>query len=1115
MMIDVRNWLGEHGFEQYADLFEENEIDGEVLLQLTNDDLKDLGLALGPRKKLLMAISGAIKSVSKLSELADIPPPPGSPVASKTPHYAERRQLTVMFVDLVASTALAERLDPEEMRDVITTYQNTVAGVVSRYEGMVAKYMGDGVLAYFGWPRAHEDDAERAVRAAIALMKAMKGLTMPYGEVLQARAGIATGLVVVGDLIGEGAAQEEAVVGETPNLAARIQNLAQPGQVAIAETTRILAGDAFELSELGEHSLKGISGKTSAFAITGERTAESRLEARLSGATDEMVGRGHELGLILERWQQSKKSEGQLLLLIGEAGIGKSRITRAVIEAIGSEDHVRINYQCSPYHTDSSLYPAIQQLTHAAGITPADSNDDKLDKLEAVLAGAEIQLIAALLGLSVNNRYGALQMDPQQQRLHTLKALAGELIALSKRQPILFILEDVHWIDATTLEMIELCLDQMPDARILMLVTARPTFEHRFSGHPIVTQLTLNRLSREQIAGIVHKLAGGKSLPNELLEEIAQKTDGVPLFVEELTKTVLESNILIETEDSFKLNGPLNLLAIPATLHDSLMARLDRLQPVKEVAQMAACIGREFEYQLLSQVSPLDEAELRAALEQLVSAGLIFHRGLSADGSYIFKHALVRDAAYESLLRTRRKAIHGKLLGALEANNSTAPELLAHHATQADETDKAIDYWQLAGEQTRARSAVLEAISHLTQALTLLVAQPESKQRDERELELQALIGSASIAAHGYGAPATINAFDRGMELSAHFDRPDLRFPILYGQYVYRYIRGGGSEAAHNSARQILDEAGLQVDGVPKMIGHRCVAMIHFCRGEFASAQDHYKQALELYRPQTDHTLIFNFGTDSKVSAQAFLSTITQLRGFPERAAKLCDEAVEIARQANNIHNLEYGLFFGPIRHNFCKRDLAGFSQCVAELAAVADEHKLPMWQGYASTQRGWFLSQRGNHDAAIAGLIQGLRGMEASGIFYDTPMVLGQLAEAYLNAGRYKDGLDAIEQSAAAIERTNERWFEPEIHRLKGELLMEDGGSTLAESRAAFDRSLELSRSMNARWWELRTAVSLAKMPGDRTAAYDRLQSIYDWFTEGFECADLQNAKAVLDHAI
>ncbi len=565
MAEEIEAWLDQLGLSAYAAAFRENDVDLRALPHLDQADLKELGVSLGHRKILLSAI-------------ASLNVAPAAPAEDRG--EAERRQLTVMFVDLVGSTDLSGRLDPEEMRDVITGYQNTVAGVVTRFDGHVAKYMGDGVLCYFGWPTAHEDDAERAARAGLEVMRAMTGMQAPNGEALAARAGIATGLVVVGDLVGEGAAQEEAVVGATPNLAARVQGLAAPGQVVVAEATRRLLGDVFDLVDLGVHELKGVAGKTPAFAVAGERAVESRFEARSTKAVSAMVGRDNELALIRERWARAEGSEGQLVLLTGEAGIGKSRITRAVLDAVAERSHVRVSYQCSPYHADSSLHPAIQQLAFAAGFQPGDSNDDRLDRLEALIPAETAPLMAAMMGLEGEARYGPLGLAPADQRARTLQALVDQLLALAADRPALFIVEDAHWIDATTLELIELCLDQIADARILLLVTARPSFDHAFGGHPIVTRLALNRLGREQIRAIVGKLTGGKTLPEELVEEIASKTDGVPLFVEELTKTVLESGQLTETDTAFTLNAPLSHLAIPATLHDSLMARLDRLQPV-------------------------------------------------------------------------------------------------------------------------------------------------------------------------------------------------------------------------------------------------------------------------------------------------------------------------------------------------------------------------------------------------------------------------------------------------------------------------------------------------------------------------------------------------------
>ena len=549
--MDVGNWLRGIGFGQYEAAFRGNEIDDEVLCELTAEDLIALGVTLvGHRRKLLAAIAVLRGTASN----ATAPTPQGMKSTD-----AQRRQLTVMFVDLVGSTTLSGRLDPEDMSLVITGYQNTVAGVAARFHGHVAKYMGDGILCYFGWPIAHEDDAERAVRTGLAIMAAMTGLRTPAGEPLSARIGIATGLVVVGDLIGAGAAQEEAVVGETPNLAARLQGLAAPGQIILAETTRRLIGNTFVVADFGGHSLKGIAGEVRAYAVTGERIAQSRFEARISGAISTMVGRDHELASMLKHWEQAKAGQGQLVLLSGEAGIGKSRFTRAMIDAAERDPHIRVSYQCSPYHTDSPLYPAIQQLTFAAGIRPDDSNDEKLDRLEAVLVGekGDRPLLGALLGLDTEARYGKINLTPQQQRVRTQQALVSQLITLARHRPVLFVFEDAHWIDATTLDLVDLCLNRVANSRVMMLVTARPNFQHEFGGHPIVTKLALNRLGRDEVRTIINGVTSGKTLPDALVDLIAAKTDGVPLFVEEITKTVLESGGMKETASAFELTGPL------------------------------------------------------------------------------------------------------------------------------------------------------------------------------------------------------------------------------------------------------------------------------------------------------------------------------------------------------------------------------------------------------------------------------------------------------------------------------------------------------------------------------------------------------------------------------
>ena len=586
-----------------------------------------------------------------------------------------------MFVDLAGSTALSTRLDPEDMREVLRAYQNTVTGEIARVGGHVAKLMGDGVLAYFGWPRAHEDDAERAVQAGLAIVTAVSRLSTPAGEPLATRVGIATGLVVVGDLVGEGAAREEAVVGETPNLAARLQETASPGAVVIADGTRRLLGELFELRELGATRLKGFAQPVSGFQVLREHPAGSRFEARRSGRALPMVGRDQELALVLERWRQAVAGEGQAVLLVGEAGIGKSRLVQAMLDAVAGGENITLRYQCSPHHTGTALWPVIQQLGFAADLKPTDAETAKLDKLEVLLGqGVEdvseaVPLIAALLGIDADARYPAQNLTPHQQRARTLAVLVEQLLGLARRRPVLMVVEDAHWIDPTTLELLGQALDQIAGARVLMLLTSRPDNQPSLGGHPHVTRLTLNRLGRSPTEAIVARLTGGTSLPPEVLEEIAARTDGVPLFVEELTKAVLEAGTA----------GP--GAAVPVSLHASLMARLDRVPDVKEVAQVAACIGREFAYPLLAKVSPLPEPELRGALDRLAAAELVFRRGMPPEASYTFKHALVRDAAHESLLKTHRQELHARIVRALEEcfpeTADTEPELLAQHCVEA------------------------------------------------------------------------------------------------------------------------------------------------------------------------------------------------------------------------------------------------------------------------------------------------------------------------------------------------------------------------------------------------------------------------------------------------
>jgi class 3 adenylate cyclase len=748
-VVAITAWLRELGLERYELAFQENAIDIEVLPELTDADLEKLGVLLGHRRKLLRAIAELPEPFH--AELA--PSSEAKPSARALPRDAERRQLTVLFCDLVGSTELSAWLDPEDMGAVIGAYQECCAEVVKRWDGHVAKYMGDGMLAYFGWPRAHEDDAERAVRAGLELIEAVGKLKPEADLSLLARVGIATGRVVVGDLIGEGAAQEAAVVGDTPNLAARLQALAEPGAVVISSSTRRLVGGLFELTDLGPKSLKGFAEPLAAFRVEGEGRAEGRFEARQTTGLTPLVGREEEISLLLRRWRQASDGEGQVILLSGEPGIGKSRLVREVRGRLEGEPHIRLLYQCSPHHTTSPLHPVIEQLERAAGVERDDPPETRLDKLATLLAPGTgrldeaIPLIAALLGIPPGERYPLPDLTSQRQKQRTLEVLVDQLDGLAAKQPVLLVYEDVHWIDPTTLDLLGLAIERVQRLAVLLLITFRSEFIPPWSGRPHVSALALTRLGRRDGAALVERVVREKTLPAEVSAQIVTKTDGVPLFVEELTKAVLESGLLRDAGDRYELSGPLPPLAIPSTLHDSLLARLDRLALVKEVAQIGAAIGREFSHALLAAVAERPEAELEAALDQLVSSELVFRRGAPPEATYSFKHALVRDAAYGTLLKSKRQHLHARIVQVLEERFPEAvqmqPELLAYHCTEAGLAEMAIDYWHKAGQRAIGRSAMAEAVAQLRMGLELLQGLPSAPDRDRREFHLQTSLGMA------------------------------------------------------------------------------------------------------------------------------------------------------------------------------------------------------------------------------------------------------------------------------------------------------------------------------------------------------------------------------------
>jgi class 3 adenylate cyclase/predicted ATPase len=1100
--VDVEAWLRGLGLERYAPAFRDAELTADALRELTDGDLRELGLPLGPRKVVLKAIRG----LAEPSEAAA----PGVPA----PPAAERRQLTVMFADLVGSTALSGRLDPEEMREVLRAYQDAVSGAVARFEGHVAKLLGDGVLAYFGWPRAHEDAAERAVRAGLAVVEAVPRLATPAGAPLAARVGIASGLVVVGDLAGEGAAREEAVVGETPNLAARLQGVAAPGRVVVAEGSRRLLGDVFDLRGLGPLMLKGFERPVPCFEVTAERRAESRFDARRSDRAAPMVGREQELGLILERWRQAATGEGQAVLLVGEAGIGKSRLVRAVLDAVEGEERVALRYQCSPYHTGTPLWPVAQQLRLAAGLEPADAEAAKFDKLEALLRqGAEpeeaagaVPLVAALLGVDAGGRHPSPDLSPQQRRTRTLATLVGQLLGLAHRHgPVLMVVEDAHWADPTTLELVGLALDRIAGGRALILLTSRPDGQPALGGHPRVTRLTLNRLGRGSIEAIVARLAGTGGLPQEVLGEIAARTDGVPLFVEELTRAVIEA-------------GTPGAAAVPASLHASLMARLDRVPGAKEVAQIAACIGREFGYTLLSAVAPVPEPELRAALDRLVAAELVFARGEPPDAGYTFKHALVRDAAHESLLKARRRELHARIARTLEERfpetAEAEPELLARHCAEAGLARRAVEYWQRAGQRALARSAMAEAVAHLTRGLEALADLPGGAERQRRELALRLALGQASIAARGFAAPETGRAYSRARELCRELggEVPEL-FPALYGRFIVHFQRGELS-VAHDAATELLGLAEERADAAARVIGHRVVGSALYHLGRLAESRSHLEAGLELYEPRRDHGSALVYALDSRVVCLFWLVHVLFALGHPAQAQARMREALAFARELGHPYTLAYALSVACL---FRGRHPPGPEARAEadELVALATEHDFPLPAAVGGVAAGWALTGEGAVEEGIARMRRGLADYTATGAQLWVPDILPLLAQAHARAGRPATGLELLDEASDRAGASGGRWLEAELHRLRGEFSSALPDRDPAAAEACFRRALTVGRGQGARMWELRAATSLARLwqrQGRDAEARDVLAPVLGWFGEGLDTPDLREAGRLLD---
>jgi class 3 adenylate cyclase/tetratricopeptide (TPR) repeat protein len=1021
--------------------------------------------------------------LAAIGELAGVAPAtPESAVRTepKTQDTAERRQVTVMFSDLVGSTAMSARMDPEDLREVISAYQKCVAETVRRFDGFVAKYMGDGVLIYFGYPQAHEDDAERAVRAGLELIGAVSALTSKAP--LQTRVGIATGLVVVGDLIGSGEAQERGIVGETPNLAARLQGIAEPNMVVIADGTRRLLGNVFELEDLGAKDLKGIAGPVQAWAALRASWAEGHFEALHTTDLTALVGREEELELLLRRWSRAKTGEGQVVLLSGEGGIGKSRLTAALLEHLATEPHTRLRYFCSPQHPDSALYPIIGQMERAARLARDDTPQAKLDKLDTVLAQTatspqDAALFAEMLSLPNDGRYPTLELAPQQRRQRTLQALLSQIEALTRLTPVLMIFEDAHWTDPTSLEAFGRTVDRIKTLAVLLIVTFRPEFNPPWAGQSRVTSVTLNRLGEREAAAIVARLVGNKELPADVIAEIVERTDGIPLFVEEMTKAVLEAGSEGEARHTVAA-VPSPALAVPASLHASLMARLDRLGPAKEVAQIGAAIGREFSHALLAAVVGKPEAELSAALDRLIAAGLLFRQGVPPHATYLFKHALVQDAAYGTLLRDPRRALHARIVEAIESQfdeiAENQPELLAHHFEEAGLAGPACDYRMRAGDRAVSRSAYKEAIAHFSVGLKLAESLPQSADRMRRQLVFLLKLGPALGVVRGMGSVEAEDAYRRAAEIGETLGDSTAVYKAKWGLWLNANIRRK-TALARDRASELVTLAQRSGDTDQLLEAYHCRWSTAFIRGDVAATLDDSRIGVETYDMARHRHLGHAFGGhDPGACAYAVRASALQLAGDRERAQDSLMQGLALAESLDHPNTLAHALHNLGISLQLAGDRDAAF-RTADRAAALAEKFGLLRWRAGSLLIAAWATAV-GSGVADAARLFDAEIGdAKARGPL--PQYLLGLAAEVLLAAGRPADGLTHLDRALSGVDEPGVGFYLPEIFRLRGECLLALGRDNKDEARSAFTTACNIAKRQGAVILERRAAVSLSAL--------------------------------------
>jgi class 3 adenylate cyclase/predicted ATPase len=1115
-LVTLEGWLAALGLAHYAEAFAAQGVDDLAGLRLLTDaDLQQLGVLLGHRRKILRALepdlAAAAPAAAPVTETAPATPPRND---------SERRQLTVLFCDMVGFTEIAARIDPELLQRVVRRYEDACAASISRYEGFLFQRLGDGVVAFFGYPMAHENEAERAVRAAldiVATMAALEVPELPGGGRLGVRIGIASGVVVVSAL-------EKSAVGETMNLAARLQATARPGEITVSSAVQRLAGGSFEYEPLGRIALKGIAAPVPAFRVAGLGTASSRFEAATRHGLSSLVGREQEIGLLLERWALARDGDGQVVLLAGEPGIGKSRILGALRQRLEAQGARTMRLQCSPYYLNSAYWPSIDNFERTLKFTRDEPAESRLDKLEALLVGqyglprADMGYVASMMSIPAEARYGALPVTPQRLKAETLRTLVDITEAAARQQPRVMLFEDLHWADPTTLEVLDLLIERVRAMPLLIVLTHRPEFAPTWGRHAHVTSLNLSKLTRAQSSALVATLAGGKALPAELHERILAKTDGVPLYLEELTRAILESGELRVAGDHFDYAGSARNVTIPATLRDSLMARLDRFAPVKEIAQIGAAIGRDFSHELIRAIAPHTPEALEAALQQLAESGLAFRRGEPPHATYTFKHALLRDAAYDSLLKSRRQALHARIAQVLAddfpSTIATEPELLAQHLTAAGENAQALRYWQLAGKRAIQRLAHKEAVSHLSRGMALIETVPHSAERDALELDLRTPLGTASLALNGWQAPEVWSSLHPALALARGLGRDDALVPIYWGLWVYVLTQGRIDEAL-GWVDQMLEAAEAHAHADLQLMGHRAACVTHFYRGAFAESVHHGERVLALYDPERHRYLADLVNTDARTAVGNFMAPALWMLGRADQAVQACADNDAHARRRAHPFDLGYALAWGGEVFDL-RGEPERLLERVAEAERLGRSHNLPfISEVLAQLMKGLAWLRAGRTEEGIAQLRGAIERWCANGALALMPYFRATLAEGLADRGDAPGAMALIDESLAQIARPGwgERAHHAEVLRIRGRVLERLGRA--GEAEASYRESIEVARTQGALAWVLRSATSLATLwhaAGRTREAIALLQPAFDAHEEGRDTRDLQAAAALLE---